>query len=48
MLRFLKKLVMFRIGQKASRGFARAIGIYKPISGIVGLIGGFKYMRRHA
>ena len=48
MLRFLKKVLMFRIGQKASRGFARTIGVRKPFSGIIGLIGGFKYMRRHA
>jgi hypothetical protein len=48
MLRFLKKLLMFRVGQKASHGFARSIGVYKPIAGIVGLIGGIKYMRRHA
>jgi len=48
MLRFLKKILMFRIGQKASRGFARSIGFHKPITGIVGLIGGMKYMRRHS
>jgi hypothetical protein len=48
MLRFLKKVLMFRVGQKASRGFARSIGVRRPISGIIGLIGGFKYMRRHA
>lgn len=45
---FLKKVLMFRVGQKASRGFARSIGVYKPVSAIIGLIGGVKYMRRHA
>jgi len=48
MLRFLKKVLMFRIGQKASRGFARTIGVHKPFSSLIGVIGGFKYMRRHA
>jgi len=46
MLRFLKKLLMFRVGQKASRGFARSIGL-SGVSAVVGLIGGVKYMRRH-
>ena len=45
MLNFLKKLLMFRIGQKASRGFAKSIGLH-AISGAVGLVGGLKYMRR--
>jgi hypothetical protein len=48
MLHFLKKILMFRIGQKASRGFARSIGFRGPISGIVGVVGGMKYMRRHS
>jgi hypothetical protein len=48
MLRFLKKVLMFRVGQKASRGFARSIGVRKPFSSLVGVIGGVKYMRRHA
>ena len=40
MLRFLKKVLMFRVGQKASRGFARSIGVRKPFSSVIGLIGG--------
>jgi hypothetical protein len=48
MLRFLKKVLMFRVGQKASRGFARKIGVRRPFSSIIGLIGGMKFMRRHA
>ncbi|HKS25390.1 MAG TPA: hypothetical protein VJZ76_21555 [Thermoanaerobaculia bacterium] len=47
MSHFLKKLLMFRIGQKASRGFARSIGL-DALAGVVGLIGGVKYMRRHS
>lgn len=48
MYRFLKKVLMFRIGQKTSRGFARKIGVGSPLANIIGLIGGVKYMRRHA
>jgi hypothetical protein len=47
MSHFLKKLLMFRIGQKASRGFARSIGL-NSLATIVGLVGGVKYMRRHS
>jgi len=47
MLHFLKKLLMFRIGQKASRGFARGIGL-DAVAGLVGLVGGVKYIRRHS
>ena len=48
MLHFLRKVLMFRIGQKASRGFARSIGVRRPFSSFIGLVGGVKYMRRHA
>jgi hypothetical protein len=47
MLHFLRKLLMFRVGQKASRGFAKSIGLH-AISGAVGVLGGLKYMRRHS
>jgi hypothetical protein len=47
MLRFLKKLLMFRVGQKTSRGFARSIGLGR-IAFLAGLIGGYKTMKRHA
>ena len=47
MLNFLKKLLMFRVGQKATRGVARSIGLGR-IATILGLIGGYKHMRRHA
>lgn len=46
MLRFLKKLLLFRVGQKASRGFARSIGL-GGVAGVAGIIGGVKYMRSH-
>jgi len=47
MMHFLKKLLMFRIGQRASRGFARSIGL-NSLATIVGVVGGVKYMRRHS
>jgi len=47
MLHFLRKLLMFRVGQKASRGFAKSIGL-RGISNAVGIVGGLKYMRRHS
>ena len=47
MLHFLKKLLMFRVGQKTTSGVARSIGLGK-IATIVGLIGGYKHMRKHA
>ena len=48
MLHFLRKLLMFRVGQTATRGFARSIGIGSKIAILAGLIGGYKHMRRHA
>lgn len=47
MIQLMKKLVMFRIGQKASRGFARKIGL-GAIAPLVGLVGGTRYMRKHS
>lgn len=47
MLHFLKKLMLFRVGQKASRGFAKSIGLH-AISGVAGIWGGLKYMRHHS
>jgi hypothetical protein len=47
MLHFLKKVLMFRIGQKASRGFARSIGL-TSVASVIGWVGGVKYMRRHS
>jgi hypothetical protein len=47
MLHFLKKPLMFRVGQKATRGFARAVGLGK-VAGLAGLVGGYKNIRGHA
>ena len=47
MLNFMKKLLLFRIGQKATRGVAHRIGLH-GIAGVAGLVGGLKYMRRHS
>jgi hypothetical protein len=47
MLRFLKRLLMFRVGQKTTRGFARSIGLGR-FAFFAGLIGGYKMMKRHA
>jgi hypothetical protein len=47
MRHFLKKLLMFRIGQKAAKGFARSIGL-KKVAPLIGVVGGLKHMRRHA
>jgi hypothetical protein len=47
MLHFLRKILMFRVGQKASRGFVRSIGMGR-VATLAGLVGGYKYMRRHA
>ena len=47
MLSLLKKLLLFRIGQKTSKAFTRRIGLHS-IAWMVGLIGGFRYMRRHS
>ena len=46
MLSFLKKMVKFRVGQKVSRGAAKKLGL-GPISSIIGLVGGYRTMRRH-
>ncbi|HEY0593851.1 MAG TPA: hypothetical protein VGF40_18915 [Thermoanaerobaculia bacterium] len=46
MLTFLKKMIKFRVGQKVARGAAKKLG-FKPIAGLVGLVGGYRAMRRH-
>ena len=45
MFNFLKRIFYFRMGQKASRGFARTMGL-KKLSGIAGLFGGYRAARR--
>jgi len=46
MLRFLKQLLIFRLGQKSARGAARMLG-FKRFRLAIGLIGGWKAIRRH-
>jgi len=46
MWRFLRKLLRFRLAQKASKSTARALG-FGRLSLILGLIGGWRAMRRH-
>ena len=46
MWRLIRSLLMFRVGQKASRGAARMLGLRK-LSMIIGLIGGYRQMRKH-
>jgi hypothetical protein len=47
MLSLLKKLLLFRVGQKTSKGFSHRIGLHS-IAWMVGLVGGYRYMRRHS
>ncbi|HVR44125.1 MAG TPA: hypothetical protein VMS56_11860 [Thermoanaerobaculia bacterium] len=43
---FIRKMIRFRIGQKVSRGAARRLGL-RPISSLLGVIGGLKAVRKH-
>lgn len=45
MLNFLKKLLMFKVGQKSARGTARMLG-FGRLAMLAGLIGGWRAMRR--
>jgi hypothetical protein len=47
MFSLLKKLLLFRVGQKTTKGFAHKIGLHS-IAWMVGLVGGLKYMRKHS
>ena len=46
MWKFLKQLLMFRMGQKSARGAARMLG-FGRLGMIIGLIGGWRAMRHH-
>jgi hypothetical protein len=46
MWRFLKKLLWFKLGQKSTRSAARLLG-FGRVRLILGLIGGWRTMRRH-
>jgi hypothetical protein len=46
MLRFLKSLLVFRLGQKTARGTARMIGLGR-LGVVIGLIGGWRALKHH-
>ena len=46
MLTMIKRLVMFRLGQKSARGAARMLG-FGRLGMVIGLLGGLKAMKRH-
>ena len=43
----LKQIFLFRVGQNTARGTMRFIGLGR-FAALAGLIGGYRYMRRHA
>jgi hypothetical protein len=46
MLQFIKRLLVFRIGQKSAKGAARMVGL-RRLGLIIGLIGGWRAVHRH-
>ncbi|HEX7809578.1 MAG TPA: hypothetical protein VF608_12650 [Thermoanaerobaculia bacterium] len=46
MFKFLKQLLVFRLGQKSSKGAARMLGFGK-LGMLIGLIGGYRAVKRH-
>jgi hypothetical protein len=47
MWNLIKRIFFFRVGQNASRGMARAVGLGR-FGLLIGLLGGLRYMRRHS
>ena len=47
MLNFIKRVFMFRVGQKSARGAARMVGLGR-LAAVIGLIGGYRAMRKHS
>lgn len=47
MWNFIKKVFFFRVGQKTYGGVARGVGLGR-LAVLAGIIGGVRYMRRHA
>jgi hypothetical protein len=45
MLNFIKKLLLFKLGQKSARGTAKILGFGK-LGWVIGLVGGWRAMRR--
>ena len=46
MMKLIRNLIRFRLGQKMTRSAARTMG-FGAFSRIAGLIGGYRMMRRH-
>ena len=46
MLHFIKKLLVFRLGQKSAKGAARMLG-FGRLGMVIGLIGGWRALRHH-
>lgn len=43
----IKKVLLFRVGQKTTREVARLVGLSR-LSMLLGVAGGIAYMRRHS
>lgn len=46
MWNFIKKILVFRLGQKSAKGAARLVGLGR-LGMIIGLIGGIRAVRHH-
>lgn len=46
MLTLIRRLIAYRLGHASAKSAARMLGFGK-LAGIVGLIGGYRAMRRH-
>lgn len=46
MLKFLKQLLVFRLGQKSARGTARMLG-FRKLGLLIGLVGGWRAVKHH-
>lgn len=47
MWNFIKSIFFFRMGQNATRGMARMVGLGR-FSLLLGILGGLRYMRRQS
>lgn len=43
----IKKVLLFRVGQKTTRMVARGVGLSR-LGMLLGVVGGIAYMRRHS
>lgn len=46
MLTLIKRLIAYRIGQKSAKSAARLLG-FGRLASVVGVIGGYRALRRH-